>query len=123
VGCYSDDESTVVRDPSPLGPSRPDSRKPYLEQVSGSDPPIKHWLALAEMTLGRAANSHIHIDSQSLSRQHLRLVQNDGEVTCTDLDSANGLLLNGIRAHSATLRDGDILQLGDVVLIFREGVP
>ena len=34
----------------------------------------------------------------------------------------NGIVLNGLKVHSAVLRDGDQVQLGDVVLSYREGV-
>ena len=37
-----------------------------------------------------------------------------------DQNSANGVYLNGTKTHSAVLRDGDQLQLADVVLIYRE---
>jgi hypothetical protein len=30
-------------------------------------------------------------------------------------------VLNGLKVHSAILRDGDQVQLGDVVLAYREG--
>ena len=37
-----------------------------------------------------------------------------------DFESRNGVFLNGIKVHSAILRDGDILQLADVVFDFYE---
>jgi pSer/pThr/pTyr-binding forkhead associated (FHA) protein len=56
-----------------------------------------------------------------LSRSHLSLTFIDEEFVCHDLDSSNGVYLNGVRIHSATLRDGDQLQLGAIVLVYREG--
>ena len=38
-----------------------------------------------------------------------------------DLDSRNGVYLNGVKIHSAVLHGGDNLQLGSVVLVFHEG--
>jgi pSer/pThr/pTyr-binding forkhead associated (FHA) protein len=38
-----------------------------------------------------------------------------------DLESANGVYLNGVRVHSAGLFEGDTIQIGDVLLMFREG--
>jgi pSer/pThr/pTyr-binding forkhead associated (FHA) protein len=51
----------------------------------------------------------------------MSLTRNGPQFSCTDLDSANGVLLNGIKAHSAVLHEGDTLQIGDVVFVFREG--
>ncbi len=104
-----------------VGAPRSDQRPPALEQVAGPLAPRRFPLILPETIVGRHPQSHLYVDSASLSRQHVRLVQRDGEVTFTDLDSANGVLLNGVRAHSAVLREADVLQLGDVVFVFREG--
>jgi pSer/pThr/pTyr-binding forkhead associated (FHA) protein len=73
------------------------------------------------LVLGRATDAELFLDAEQLSRQHVRLTRRDGEYTCTDLDSRNGLFLNGLRVHSVVLRDGDQLQLGDVTLVYREG--
>jgi pSer/pThr/pTyr-binding forkhead associated (FHA) protein len=42
-------------------------------------------------------------------------------VTVTDLNSSNGMYLNGVKAHSAVLHEGDQIQIGNVVFIFHEG--
>jgi pSer/pThr/pTyr-binding forkhead associated (FHA) protein len=31
------------------------------------------------------------------------------------------VFLNGVKIHSATLREGDNIQLGDVIVIYHEG--
>jgi hypothetical protein len=31
------------------------------------------------------------------------------------------MFLNGIKTHSAVLREGDTIQMGDVVFVFHEG--
>jgi pSer/pThr/pTyr-binding forkhead associated (FHA) protein len=50
----------------------------------------------------------------------VRILQRDGEVSFVDLDSANGVYLNGVLAYSAVLRDGDLLEMGDCAFIFHE---
>jgi pSer/pThr/pTyr-binding forkhead associated (FHA) protein len=52
---------------------------------------------------------------------HARLQRLDDEYSVEDLDSRNGVFLNGLRVHSAVLRDGDQLQLGDAVFTYTEG--
>ncbi|CAA9575185.1 MAG: hypothetical protein AVDCRST_MAG88-2748, partial [uncultured Thermomicrobiales bacterium] len=68
-------------------------------------------------TIGRQAGNTIVLDDGRLSRQHARLDLQEGELVVTDLESANGTVLNG-RPVSGTLplRPGDTLQLGDTTL-------
>ena len=74
-----------------------------------------HFVALAEL-------KRRHPDLRTLiSRKHVVITKNGAEFRCRDLDSANGLYLNGVKAHSAVLHDGDAIQIGDVVFVFHEG--
>lgn len=71
--------------------------------------------------LGRGDKATLLLESEEVSRAHAKLTRCDGEYTLEDLGSRNGILLNGLRVHSAVLRDGDEVQLGDVTLTYREG--
>ena len=44
-----------------------------------------------------------------------------GDVFIEDLQGGNGVLLNQVRVHRAMLFDGDLIQLGDVMLRFERG--
>jgi pSer/pThr/pTyr-binding forkhead associated (FHA) protein len=70
--------------------------------------------------IGRGTQAQIVVDCASLSRQHVRIVQRDGEVLFFDLDSANGVYLNGVLAYSAVLRDTDLLEMGECAFLFHE---
>jgi pSer/pThr/pTyr-binding forkhead associated (FHA) protein len=37
-----------------------------------------------------------------------------------DNDSENGVFLNGVKIHSAVLRDGDVIQMADNVFVYHE---
>ena len=71
-------------------------------------------------TGARSNQATLHIDSALLSRRHVAIKTNGPEHRLYDLDSANGVYVNGIKAHSAILHDGDTVQIGDVVLVFHE---
>jgi pSer/pThr/pTyr-binding forkhead associated (FHA) protein len=71
--------------------------------------------------IGRSLQAHITLDSSLLSRRHVALKRTGPEYTCVDLGSTNGFYVNGVKAHSAVLHEGDALQMGDVVLLYREG--
>ena len=93
-------------------------RLPILELVRGPDAPRKFPLMATAVTIGRDPSADIPVGSQELSRKHLRISKVGEDFMCVDLDSANGSYLNGVKVHSAVLRDGDQLQLADVVFLF-----
>jgi S-DNA-T family DNA segregation ATPase FtsK/SpoIIIE len=73
-----------------------------------------------EFLFGRGPECHIRPESPSVSRQHCLLrVAPDG-VHIRDLGSTNGTLVNGTRVlQEQPLKDGDLLQLGPLVLQLR----
>jgi pSer/pThr/pTyr-binding forkhead associated (FHA) protein len=97
------------------------ARPQTLEIVEGEGTPQSFLLDKAELTIGRSAEAEIRIASPRASRQHAVLVRRGAEFLLRDNDSHNGVYLNGVKIHSALLRDGDVIQIGDVVLLFREG--
>jgi len=72
-----------------------------------------------ELRIGRTDDNDIAIDHRSLSRTHCKLVREDsGEWKVIDLQSANGLMVNGEPYAQVTLRLGDVLELGHLKLKF-----
>ncbi len=96
-------------------------RKHFLWSCEGDTKGPAYELASDSLTIGRAEDMDICLDSSAVSRQHARLTRVDGEYTILDMESRHGIFLNGLRVHSAVLRDGDIVQLGPIVFIYEEG--
>jgi hypothetical protein len=78
------------------------------------------------VTLGRAPGdgpAHVRLQNPTVSRAHARLRFDDGEWSIVNLSSTNPALLNGealpVDDGERTLRDGDRLELGQVVLRYR----
>lgn len=72
-----------------------------------------------ELRIGRTDDNDIALDHRSLSRTHVKLVREDsGEWRVIDMQSANGLTVNGESYAQATLGSGDIIELGHVKLRF-----
>lgn len=92
-----------------------------LDLVKGPGAPEAYPLSRERLFIGRGRTADVSIDSAELSRRHAVLARVENEWTVEDLDSRNGIYLNGLKVHSATLRDGDKLQLGELVFVFREG--
>ncbi len=92
-----------------------------LRLVSGDGAPAHFPIRSDEIIVGRSPDAGIRIQSAELSRKHLLICKRGKQHHCKDLDSRNGVYLNGLRIHSAVLRDGDTLQLGQSIFTFHEG--
>ena len=121
------DDTTTWRDETTVGRSINITRLQrgktphWLEQIEGPGSPREFALVDKECVIGRSVEASISVNSSLLSRRHVLLSMREFDIHCQDLDSANGVFLNGIKFYSATLRDADTIQAGDVVFIFHEG--
>ena len=118
---WTAEPTATPRVTTPLGLRTPD-RADVLELVRGPGGPLCFELNRAEMILGRSDKVSCRVRSALVSRRHLRIQVQGPEVTVTDLNSQNGLYLNQVRVHAAVLCDGDLLQVGDLVFVFRRGL-
>lgn len=77
-------------------------------------------IELGEVSIGRHDGSTIRLNERNISRQHARM-RRDGEmVMVEDLDSYNGVWVNGTRVgQRAQVREGDIVRIGDFQLELR----
>ena len=75
------------------------------------------YLTSSISTLGRSADADIVLDDPSVSRPHATIsVSRTGALQIVDLNSLNGVKVNGTQVTSAEIKPGDILQLGAVKL-------
>ncbi|MBI2345339.1 MAG: FHA domain-containing protein [Deltaproteobacteria bacterium] len=72
----------------------------------------------AETTIGRAAGSTVVLKEAKISRQHAVIRRKGAKYVIEDLQSSNGLFVNGERVHTQALADGDEVQIGDFLLKF-----
>jgi hypothetical protein len=70
------------------------------------------------LRIGRDERLDVWIDHRSISHEHAEVQIDGGKVTIFDLESANGMRVNGIQTSRAVLETGDILQLGQVLFRF-----
>lgn len=115
------DAASTVGLPIPLAPAQIISRPCVLQQIRGPLAPQVIELDRDSLVVGRADDADIKIPSSALSRRHVRMERYHGSYRLHDLDSSNGVYLNEIRIHTAVLRDGDTIQLGNAVFIYHEG--
>ncbi|HGG57833.1 MAG TPA: FHA domain-containing protein, partial [Nannocystis exedens] len=74
-----------------------------------------------EITIGREAGNTIQLTEQNVSRQHARLTQGPDGWVLEDLDSYNGIKVNGVPVEAQIpLNEGDLVQIGDYHLSLAE---
>lgn len=107
----SDVVATANTLPSPKPKSQPPPRLVVLgEPAAGAE----FTLSKSALRIGRDERLDIWINHKSISHEHAEVQVRDGKVTVFDLESANGMCVNGVRATRAVLESGDILELGEV---------
>jgi hypothetical protein len=67
------------------------------------------------LTIGRALDNDIVVDSAEVSRHHARIEHRPSGFTLVDLGSTNGTSVNGTQIQEHELRYGDRITLGNVV--------
>ncbi len=103
-----------------------------LEVVDGEHPGrdirfVRTWGEVPEITFGRVSGPpyrHVQLRSQTVSRQHARLQYTDGRWRLTNLSQTNPVIVNGDTLDTTHgqcfLREGDQIEMGEVVFRFRE---
>lgn len=81
----------------------------------------------SEVTFGRNPGEpyrHVQLHSRTVSRLHARMSFDDGQWTLENLSATNPTVLNGEALTNdgarRTLREGDRIEMGEVVFVFRE---
>lgn len=83
------------------------------------DGEIKRFsLQIDLIRIGRAPDNTIVLDDASLSSHHCALTKDGESFTIEDLDSTNGLELNGNEITKHTLEHGDIVKMGEIMLTY-----
>jgi len=69
--------------------------------------------------IGRTPDNDLQIDSKFISRHHCQLVTgSDGLTVIEDLNSTNGILVRGKRVRRHSLRDGDVVTVGQHEILY-----
>jgi pSer/pThr/pTyr-binding forkhead associated (FHA) protein len=69
-------------------------------------------LTRPDVLLGRHSEADVRLALPDVSRRHCRFVFQDGQWRVSDLNSLNGLFVNGEQMQETNLYDGDELRLG-----------
>jgi adenylate cyclase len=69
-------------------------------------------------TIGRGHGNGLMIEEKEISRRHALIDRAGGHYVIEDLNSRNGVLVNGKRRELANLKSGDVINIGGVKLVF-----
>jgi predicted component of type VI protein secretion system len=65
------------------------------------------------LLIGRHAECDIQVESRKVSRRHCVIAQVGDFLVVRDLDSTNGIRINGVRVQEGKLKSGDELTIGN----------
>lgn len=94
----------------------PSEEQAHLVVVSSNLAGETYVLSQRETIVGRTDENDVVINHRSISRNHAKVIARDGSFTIIDLASSNGVKVNGEAFGTASLVNGDIVELGHVKL-------
>ncbi len=92
------------------GDLAPDGATRLLVRADGESE-VVHVLG-RRTSIGRTPDNDVQIDTQFVSRHHAMILAGPQETVIEDLNSTNGVLVNGRRVTRQRLRDGDAVMFG-----------
>jgi hypothetical protein len=105
---------SVAAQPAPM---RGNNALLLLQSPAGPQPiPLES----TTINVGRGLSNDVILEDTRVSRHHVQLRYKNRRFWITDLGSTNGTLVNGERISETALRDGDVISLGGLELIFRD---
>jgi hypothetical protein len=117
----------VPSPPPPPPPPRPVPARAHLESAAPGGSPRLFDLKPQGVTIGRGQENDLVITEdfpgwETVSHHHARVYEQGGRWIVEDLDSMNGIYVNGKRTGHNLLREGWRLGVGGVEFIFHAGV-
>jgi transcriptional regulator with GAF, ATPase, and Fis domain len=70
------------------------------------------------VTLGRSRTCTIRLEGHAMSRVHARLDRRPDGLALLDVDSRNGIFVNGRKVKEHLLKGGDEIEIGEFVFVF-----
>ena len=77
-------------------------------------------LALGRSIIGRTTDNDLQISSKFISRHHAQVSTKIDGCTLEDLNSTNGIFIGSRRVKHHPLVDGNVIQLGEHKLVYRD---
>ncbi|CBL45136.1 Hypothetical protein HDN1F_15530 [gamma proteobacterium HdN1] len=86
----------------------------FLLDANGEYLPISAF----PFVMGRGTECDMVLTGKGISRKHAEIIFQSGRFVVNDLDSLNGIKVNGYKLARVILEEGDSIKLGDTTLVF-----
>ncbi|HUT79358.1 MAG TPA: FHA domain-containing protein [Polyangia bacterium] len=125
IGDYSLSIRTDVADGVPMGRQMDPGESAGIGKVTSHarlvmltapEPGREIDLTVNLYVVGRSEEANLRIEDPSISRAHARMDGENHQWTISDLDSINGVTINGAKRDDYVLKSGDVVELGTVRL-------
>ena len=103
-----------------LAENVPVRERAYLQILSPQERKRLIELGAQDIVIGRSPQCDIRFVVENVSRRHARVFFHNEEFMIEDLESTNGLFVNGVKVVRCALRNNDQIELGGVRLLFHE---
>jgi general secretion pathway protein A len=117
----------LLRDDEPTGQSAKLSPpgKPLAKLLIVTDGRSAGELELrtGRMVVGRTPDNDLQIESRFVSRHHCQIVTKPNVCSVEDLNSTNGIIVQGKRVRQHNLKDGDVITIGKHDLVYVDERP
>lgn len=127
----TDEELTVINSEMDLDRTIADFVLPAVLNDTSEDriviyTPDKTWEVVLDskvdsLTIGRSSSCDVVIEHPSVSRSHAQIVRDHRTFKMRDLNSSNGLYVNGEKRDEVILDSGVTVKLGYATIIFKRG--
>jgi hypothetical protein len=108
--------------PAPTEAASPVELGVEREVVSLVEDGRRHEVRKRRTVIGRSKDCDIQLADPNISRRHAELRQEGTAYWIVDLDSTNGIEINGRRMKRAKLEEGDTLTIGSTDLVFERTI-
>src|SRR5262245_17454819 len=107
---------------SDLFQGSPEMNAPTLTVIDGADNVTTLKLTEREKayTVGRSSTCDLYFPVEELSRKHASFTRGEHGIIVRDLDSKNGITVNGLKAVRQRVRDGDVVEMGPLKLRLKD---
>ena len=105
-----DNDKTVLLMEEPIGNLVPKNRE--VEEITITD----NGFIIGSSVEG----TDYQLIGTGISRRHIRFYKEENDIYCEDLDSTNGVIVNGKKIKKICLKEGDRIRIGREEFIFKE---
>ena len=89
-----------------------------LRVLDGADRGKEYRDLPTPVTIGREEGNTVQLNDERISRFHIKIQEDQGQLVLTDLESTNGTRVNGEDVQLRLLRYGDVIAVGRSVLLY-----